>query len=497
MTEKILRDALALSRDGHLAEAVEAVAKLQTGFVQRRIAHYKNQPDHREAALRLEAALQAAKLHSAVPVAPAPSASSFVAPLPPDYAEAPEGAIDFDRPEPFLNWVAAAWDRIPHLSLDRLKYMDVWAVVALGSLRLEERSRRPPIEPSGIGESGAARFAHALGLDALSGGRESNFEGPARTVRLTRVRKPSEIEPTARRMASLVITDEGSEDMRRTVQYVLVELLRNVLQHSGDELGAVVAAQGMGPAQRRMRPMIQLAVADAGIGIPRSLYRAHPHLADYRQALERALLPHISGTFEEGLTGSFENAGLGLYMISEMARQTGGRMLITTTGASLVLQSSVGKEPGTPRFLLPLGTGFPGTLVAFEIPTDAVQDYWALNRAILEKARERTPRRVADRWLTFAPAPESAERVLLAPVRENTPAASELARAQIRPALLEGRAIELDFTDVDLCTQSWLHALLFEPVRLAWAMRVPIHIVNADPAVREGVRFLEAYALGG
>jgi hypothetical protein len=100
-------------------------------------------------------------------------------------------------------------------------------------------------------------------------------------------------------------------------------------------------------------------------------------------------------------------------------------------------------------------------------------------------------------WLTFTPAPESAEQVILAPARENTPAAAELARARIRPALLEGRAIELDFADLDLCAQSWLHALLFEAVRLAWAMRVPIHIVNADPAVCEGVRFLEAYALGG
>jgi len=243
--------------------------------------------------------------------------------------------------------------------------------------------------------------------------------------------------------------------------------------------------------------MIQLAVADAGVGIPRSLYRAHPHLTDYRQALERALLPHISGTFAEGLTGSFENAGLGLYMISEMARQTGGRLLIATTGASLVVQSTGSGEPGSPRFLQPYGTGFPGTLVAFEIPTDAVQDYHALIQSILRKARERTPRRVSDRWLTFAPAPEPAKRIILAPARENTPAAGELARAHIRPALLDGRSVELNFADIDLCTQSWLHALLFEPVRLAWAMRIPMYIVNADPAVREGLRFLEAYALGG
>jgi hypothetical protein len=373
--------------------------------------------------------------------------------------------------------------------------MDVWALVALGSLLLEERSQRPAVE-QGF-ESGASRFAHALGLDALTGGRGPSSDEPARTVRLTRVRRPSEIEPTADRMASLLMPGEGADDMRLAVRYVLVELLRNVLQHSQDPLGAVAAAQRMDQGQRRPRPMIQIAVADAGIGIPRSLRKAHPHLHDYRQALERALLPHISGTFEEGFTGSFENAGLGLYMISEMARQTKGRLLIATTAASLVLQSGEGADVATPRFLQPPGLGFPGTLVAFEIPVGSVQDYYALNKRILHKAGERTPKRVADRWLTFEPAQGRAERLVLEPVRENTPAVTELGRTKIRPALVEGRRVELDFAGLDLCTQSWLHALLFEPIRLAWALRIPIHVINAEPAVREGLRFLEAYALGG
>jgi hypothetical protein len=427
----------------------------------------------------------------------APAVSTFEAPLPPAFVSfAPDEAVGFDRPEPFLTWVSADWDDIPALDLGRLRYLDPWALVALGSLRLEGRSRRPPLKGEGAG--GAVRFARALGLHALASGREVASDEPGRTVRPARVRRANEIEPMAERMASLVISDPRSEDMRLAIRYVLVELFRNVLQHSGDHLGAVAAAQLMGPAQHRGRPMIQLAVADAGIGIPRSLHRAHPALRDYRQALERALLPHISGTFEEGLTGSFENAGLGLYVIAEMARQTGGRLLIATTGAALVVQGGGAGEPATPRFLQPQGMGFPGTLVAFEIPTDAVQDYRALINAILHKARERTPKRAADRWLSFAPAAEQpAERIALWPLRENTPEASELSRARIRPALLTGRPVELDFARLDLCTQSWLHALLFEPIRLAWAMRVPIHVVNADPAVCEGLRFLEAYALGG
>lgn len=113
------------------------------------------------------------------------------------------------------------------------------------------------------------------------------------------------------------------------------------------------------------------------------------------------------------------------------------------------------------------------------------------------EANERTPKRAYGRWLSFDAARGEAERVAVFDQREDTPAAMELSRSRLAPAIVARRPIELDFARIELCTQSWLHALLFEPVRLAWALRVPIHVVNADPAVREGLRFLEAYALGG
>jgi hypothetical protein len=253
----------------------------------------------------------------------------------------------------------------------------------------------------------------------------------------------------------------------------------------------------MDAAQRRRKPMIQLAVADAGIGIPKHLRRSHPRLVDYRQALERALLPHISGTFVEGLTGSFENAGMGLYMISEFARQTFGRLLIATTGAALVLPSGADGTVVSPRFIEPEGVGFPGTLVAFEIPTDATQDYDATIRAILHKAEGYTPKRVSGRWLSFVSGPEGAHRVMVYDARENTVAAGALNVKEIQPRIMNKMPVEIDFSGLELCTQSWLHALLFEPVRLAWALHVPICVVGAKPAVEEGLRFLESYALGG
>jgi hypothetical protein len=493
VSKKALASALEHARRGDMVQALAMLEGVDTAFINKRITHFLGQPDQREVARRLKAELDRTRPQR---VRLETSHVPFAAPLSPGVVErAPEAAITFDAAAPFLTWASASWDKIPPLDLDQVAFTDVWPLAGLACLLFPERLRRPPVRLDG--SSGAVRFAHAVGLSAIVGGPTSSAYDFGRTVRLTRVMRRTEIEPAAEAMSSLLVSAQENQNVRLALKYVLVELLRNVVQHSGDPLGAVAGAQRMDRAQRRERPMVQLVVADAGMGIPAHLKSRHPHLGDYRQALERALLPHISGTFDEGLTGSVENAGLGLYMISELARQTGGRLLIATHGATLVLQPNKQGGPGTPHFLEPPGTGFPGTLVAFELPTDAVGDYHQLMQQILKKAQERTPKRVTGRWIAFDEAPDEAVKVLVTPAREDTVAAAQVSADAIMPALLQRKPVALDFTGLDLCTQSWLHALLYEPVRLAWALRVPIHATGAEPAVQEGLRFLEAYALGG
>jgi len=67
----------------------------------------------------------------------------------------------------------------------------------------------------------------------------------------------------------------------------------------------------------------------------------------------------------------------------------------------------------------------------------------------------------------------------------------------LQPAVLSGRPLALVFTNLPVATQSYLHTLLFEVIRLAWAKRVPIYVAGAGPAVQSSLELLEQYALGG
>ncbi len=416
-------------------------------------------------------------------------------PFPPLPPAGPPSEIVLGQPEPFLSWASSPTRDT--LRLDAMRVAEVWGLVGIGSAAQVER--RAPLPIDTFGASGPARFARALGLDRVVSGRP--FVGPAepgRTVPLRRVTEAREILPAARNLAALIAQGQ-SVSMNKALEYVFIELLRNVVQHSRDPLGGVVGAQLHDHGPHVKRPAFQVAVADSGIGIPASLRRMH-RVDDPREALERSLWPHISGAFPAGLTGSDENAGLGLFFVAEMAKLAGGRMLIATRDAALMLTdhaAGVLSERVGPRFLKPDGVGFPGTLVAFEIPIDGISDFEAMKRTIGERARERTPQRVVHRWIRFEPVDRPAVIVPVADLAEDTLRAAELVRTRIRPAILQGEAVLLDFADVAICTQSFLHALLYEPVRLAWATRTTMHAIHAEPAVKSGLEFLERYALGG
>lgn len=399
--------------------------------------------------------------------------------------------ILLDDPAPLLGWIASD---PREADFDRVDVCEVWGLVAIATLA---RSQAPMLAlRETVGRTGASRFAHALGLGEVAAGSPPiRAAEPARTVKLTRLSDFSAVEPAAFQISRLLIGEED-EDTRKAISYVLVELLRNVLQHSQDRLGAVVAAQ---VGQRSSgRSGVQIAVGDAGIGIFRALSGMHPDLASAEAALERSLWPHLSGSFPMGLTGSpsQSNAGLGLFFISEIAKLEMGKLVISSRGATLVLEGGEEGDQHSFRFLQPPGLGFPGTLVAFEIPLGAVADYKGMMETIQERAKQRQPGREVHRWLRFEPAPAGVPPLLVSYICENTLAAAEKAH-DLEPRLFRREPVALDFRNIEICTQSFLHALLYGPLRIAWARQAPIYVANAAPAVRSGLQFLESYALGG
>lgn len=401
--------------------------------------------------------------------------------------------LTLDDPAPLLRWLAS---NPAAVDLGQFEVAEIWGLTALS---VPARKDGPePIRVHDDPSHQTARFARAVGFFDVVAGRPSQLRGEeGKTVKLTRVTSTTAIEPIADQISKLLVASE-LEDTRKTIYYVLVELLRNVLQHSRDPLGGVVAAQRHSGGRSLNRPVIQVAVGDAGIGIYESLKASHPSLNAPREALEKALWPHFSGTFTEGETGSAQNAGMGLFFITEMTKLVAGTLLLASRDAALLLEGDPTFEaPDSHRLrFLAAGLGYPGTLVAFEMPADEEQDYDAMIETIRERARERTPRRAVHKWLRFEQPPPAAQLFVVKIAAEDTTHASRLGE-HLSKLLFEHHPIALDFQGLSVCTQSFVHALLFQALRLAWAVKCPVYVINAQPAVRSTLELLENYALGG
>lgn len=384
------------------------------------------------------------------------------------------------------------------LDLDRVDVAQVWALAGLAALA--RQNGEPPLRLHMTGASNASRFAHAVGLRDVIDDRPASVAGePGRTYRLRRVTSLAHVEQAAREIAELMLPTEEEEEARKTIRYVLVELMRNAIQHSGDPKGGVVAAQRMDAGfPGYPRAVVQVAVADAGVGILAALRSTYPELSDAEAALVKALEPHVSGAFGPGRTGTAYNAGMGLFFISEMAKRTAGRVLIASRDAALMLSGDLeGYAQHRLEMIRPPGTGFLGTLVAFELPLDEVQDHAGLIAVITEKARERTPRRDTAAWVRFEAPPAGVRSFLVSLVAEDTDEAAKLSREQLQPRLFRREPVALDFRHVSVCTQSFLHALLYEAIRLSWAVQTPIYVENAAPGVVTGIQLVDNYARGG
>ncbi len=508
MSKRLLSAGIELFRNGDIVGAHDIISKLDRGFVRKRLIHEVSSktldhessvkiwnisfPENTERFVELLCSIPENKKIKTV-CSPEEKQDHL------EFASPPRSRrISIDYPDEFIEWINVSLDKV--VSIDRFEMAQPWGLAGIAALA--RRQAEDPLEVILEGTSSAGRFAYALGMpELIEGVPAKGSEETGRTVKMRRISQFNKIEPAAYDISNLLINIKNDndknflydpEETRKTIYYVIVELLRNVMQHSHDRLGAVAVAQNMS-VNRDGDQIIQVAVADNGIGIFDALRGMHEEISTPGMALERALWPYFSGAFDKTKKGTSQNAGLGLFFVSEMAKLTAGTLFISSRGASLLLKGDSDGEGNNQINIF--DKGYPGTLVVFELPRRGVADHNALISTIIDRAEQRNANRVKKSWIKFDNIPRNTFVLSVEGVVENTVEAEKFSNNILIPKINNGTEVVIDFKGIKICTQSFLHSLLFSALRQAVNKKVKIYAINVTPPVKDGLRLLEIYAI--
>ncbi len=134
-------------------------------------------------------------------------------------------------------------------------------------------------------------------------------ESAGRFIPLTQIKKSAELTSFIAEMVPLL---HLAPKQAESINHIITELVRNVLEHSASEEGAILCAQ-----YYKESNSIKLGIVDTGLGIKKTINISHPAPTDL-EAIKLALTPGITGTTrKEG--GTEFNAGAGLFLIKSIA----------------------------------------------------------------------------------------------------------------------------------------------------------------------------------
>jgi anti-sigma regulatory factor (Ser/Thr protein kinase) len=175
-----------------------------------------------------------------------------------------------------------------------------------------------PIEPKNIKcEKLTAKSAHYLQRMGLfnflgieSGLKTEEHEPSGRFIPLTKINNSDQLSNFIKDVIPLLHLQPLQVD---PIRYVVSELVRNVIEHSASQDGAIVSAQYYKKSNR-----IAIGIVDTGIGIKKTINQSYA-TTNHLEAIRLALIPGITGTTKrEG--GTEFNAGAGLFFIKSIAK---------------------------------------------------------------------------------------------------------------------------------------------------------------------------------
>lgn len=316
-----------------------------------------------------------------------------------------------------------------------------------------------------------------------------------RAVKLTRISTSSEIPSfTSSVMDILQIEDE---ELAGAVKYSLIELLRNVVQHSASAGGGVAMAQ-----YYPRTGLVEICVADMGLGIKATINEAYPEIDTHLKALKVATLPHVSRTFKSGgYTSMSDNAGLGLFFIKQITSLSGGSFFL---GSKDALVDIWGDREGRQKKLYwaAKAGGWPGTFAYLQLRKDTIAEFDGLLSVCRRLAAEaqKYPAELALDFIEGIPELGELEELVIVCVREfeeDVEQAAKIRDEELLPSMKAGTLVVLDFAGVKFATQSFVHALMYKVVRDGQNIGSSLSIANCSKSTREAVMAVAAYAKVG
>ena len=143
-------------------------------------------------------------------------------------------------------------------------------------------------------------------------------EQAGRFIPLTQIRSANELRESITSLIPLLHAPPAVAD---PIKYVFSEMVRNSLEHSQSQIGAFVCAQYYRKTRR-----IAIGIADAGIGVFRSMKRHHS-VQTSEEALRLALQPGVTGTTNR-IGGNQFNAGAGLFFTKSIVVLSRNRFVV-------------------------------------------------------------------------------------------------------------------------------------------------------------------------
>jgi anti-sigma regulatory factor (Ser/Thr protein kinase) len=198
-------------------------------------------------------------------------------------------------------------------------------------------------------------------------------EEAGRFIKARQIKNSEELNQFITDMVPLLHT---TPEQAYPIKYVMSELVRNVLEHSKSQVGAIVCAQYFKKSNR-----IAIGVADRGLSIKTAINKSY-NTQSYDEAINLAMRPGITGTTTK-IGGTEYNAGAGLFFTKSIAKvskdffmlysgDTFYKLRKTAKTAEVELFANPLYDKNTLKVDLPF---WQGTSVGIDISLDINQDF--------------------------------------------------------------------------------------------------------------------------